>query len=218
LRALIIDDHPVFAEGLRILLESSERGAIEVVGMETQAAKAVDAVRRHDPDLAIVDIAMPPPGGLAVIGAIVRHYPQVRVLALSGVDQLSDAEAALRAGAMGFLPKTARLDDMLRPMEAVVAGWTVLPKSLLDHLLDRATTRQISPMVASMPIEQRCLWKLIAQGKETAEIASELYVSERTAKRQVSVLLRTVGASNRTEAAALAGRLGLLEDDETSTA
>lgn len=214
IRVVIIDDHAIFAEGLRVLLESSGDRSIEVVAIELQAVRAVATVSRHDPDLAIVDVRMPPPGGVAAIAAIKRHHPHVRVVALSGVDELCQAEAALAAGADGFISKAARLDEMLKPMEAVVSGWTVVPKPLLDHLLQRAARRPTSTLVTSMAPERQRLWKLIAEGRETTEIAAALFVSERTAKRQVSSLLKAIGATNRLEAAARAGQVGLLDAED----
>lgn len=212
LRVAIVDDHAVFAEGLRVLLESAG-GSIDVVVVETRPGYAVEAVRQHVPDVAIVDVAMPSPGGTGVISAIKARQPEVRILALSGVDEFTDAEAALRAGADGFLPKTARLDELLRPLEAVAAGWSVMPKALLVHLLERSRRRPSAALLDNMGQDERRLWKLIALGRDTEQIAGELFVSERTAKRQVASLLRRIGVETRTEAAARAGQMGLLEED-----
>lgn len=212
LRVAIVDDHAVFAEGLRVLLDSAAHH-IEVVVVETRPGYAVEAVARHDPDLAIVDLAMPPPGGLQVISGIRARKPSVRILALSGADEPRDAEAALQVGAHGFLSKTVRLEDLVHPLQAMAAGMVVMPDTLLTHLLERSRRRPSMALLDSLSPDERRLWKLIARGRDTEEIAKEIYMSERTVKRQVASLLRRIGAENRTEAAARAGQIGLLEEE-----
>jgi two-component system, NarL family, nitrate/nitrite response regulator NarL len=211
LSVIIIDDHTLFAGGLQLLLESATGGRITVVGKASRASEAEELVRRHRPDLAIVDLAMPPPGGAEAIRAIKRRYPQVRVLALSGVDSAEMALAALVAGADGFVPKSAEPEVVLVPMQAVMEGWGIVSRQLLDYLVTRAA-RSGSAALERLSEEERTLWRMVATGLETMAIAEQLYVSERTAKRLVASLLRKIGASNRLEAAALAGRAGLLED------
>jgi two-component system, NarL family, nitrate/nitrite response regulator NarL len=153
---------------------------------------------------------MPPPGGNAAIRAVKRAHPTVRVLALSGVTDAQERLAALRAGADGFVPKTSQPDDLLHPLLALVQGYGVVPASMLRALVD-AAERPASDLVDSLDDDQRRLWLAIARGASTDAIADEWIVSERTAKRMVATLLRKVGARNRIEAAALAGRSGLLD-------
>lgn len=211
-KVVIIDDHTLFAGGLRLLLESATEGRIKIVGTAARATDAEEIVRRTRPDLAIVDIAMPPPGGLEAIRVIKRRHPEIQVLALSGVDSAEIALAALAAGANGFVPKSSEPDVVLFPMEAIISGWGIVPRPLLDYLVRRAT-RTGSAALSRLNEEERSLWKLVASGAETPAIAAHLYVSERTAKRLVASLLKKIGASNRVEAATLAGRSGLFDGD-----
>lgn len=207
---VIVDDHVLFAQGLQLVLEEATAGAFQVVAVGDDASSAEVLVCRHRPDLAIVDLAMPPPGGLAAVKAIKGRFPTVRVLVLSGVDTVEPAAEALAAGADGFLPKTADPDTVITPLMTILAGWSVLPRPVLDHLLclarpgDRALLSELEPA----EIE---LWRLVATGLETGEIAGRLFVSERTTKRMVAGLLRRLGVANRIEAAGLAGRLGILD-------
>lgn len=212
MRLAIIDDHAVFAEGLRILLNSAAY-PIEVVVVETRPGYAVDAVARHDPDLAIVDLAMPPPGGFQVIAGIRARKASVRILALSGADEPAEAEAALQAGAHGFLSKTVRLEDLVHPLQAIATGMVVMPDPLLSYLLERSRRRPSVTLLESLSPDERRLWKLIARGRDTEEIAKEIFMSERTVKRQVASLLKRIGVDNRIEAAARAGQIGLLEEE-----
>jgi DNA-binding NarL/FixJ family response regulator len=175
---------------------------------------AVALVHRCRPEVAIVDLAMPPPGGHDAIRAIKRAVPETRVLALSGVTDPAAALQALHDGADGFVPKTSQPEELIAPIMTVATGLSVLPPELLAGLLTRAD-RPGGALLTELDDDERLLWHCVARGESTDEIARRLLVSERTAKRLVASLLRRIGADNRTQAAALAGRSGLL--DEIST-
>lgn len=207
---VLIDDHPLFTRGLTLLLAAAGEG-VRMVGSTADAAMAVDLVRRHHPDVAVLDLAMPPPGGHAAIRAVKRAHPAVRVLALSGLTDEHQRVEALRAGADGFLPKTSEPEDLLHPLMALVQGYSVVPAELLRGLV-HASDRPAGGLVDELDGEQRRLWLAVARGDSTDAIADEWIVSQRTAKRMVAALLRRIGARNRIEAAALAGRTGLLDD------
>ena len=152
---------------------------------------------------------MPPPGGTRAIAAIRRADPTVRVVALSGQAEEDAVLEALRAGAAGFLPKTADPEALVRPLLAVLDGWSVIPEDLLRRLLEASAPSGEQDLAQRLTADERRLWRLIADGVSTVEIATTLHVSERTTKRLVAHLLRRLGVSTRVEAAALAGRVGL---------
>jgi DNA-binding NarL/FixJ family response regulator len=207
---VLIDDHPLFSRGLELLLSAAD-DRVRMVGATADAAMAVDLVRRQRPDVALLDLAMPPPGGHAAIRAVKRAHPAVRVLALSGLTDEQPRLEALRAGADGFLPKTSEPEDLLHPLLAMVQGYSVLPTELLRGLV-RSADRPSGGVVDELDEDQRRLWLAVARGDSTEEIAARWIVSQRTAKRMIASLLRRIGAGNRIEAAALAGRSGLLDD------
>jgi DNA-binding NarL/FixJ family response regulator len=207
---VLIDDHPLFSRGLELLLSAAD-DRVRMVGATADAAMAVDLVRRQRPDVALLDLAMPPPGGHAAIRAVKRAHPAVRVLALSGLTDEQPRLEALRAGADGFLPKTSEPEDLLHPLLAMVQGYSVLPTELLRGLV-RSADRPSGGVVDELDEDQRRLWLAVARGDSTEEIAAQWIVSQRTAKRMIAALLRRIGAGNRIEAAALAGRSGLLDD------
>ena len=207
---VLIDDHPLFTRGLELLLGTAAAGRVRLVGSTADAAMALDLVRRHRPDVAILDLAMPPPGGHAAIRAVKRSHPSVRILALSGLTDEADRLQALRDGADGFLPKTSDPEDLLHPLLALVDGYSVLPAELLRALL-HASDRPGGDLVDDLDEDDRRLWAAIARGDSTEDIAERWIVSQRTAKRMVAALLRKIGARNRIHAAALAGRSGLLD-------
>ncbi|MGY1711898.1 response regulator [Geodermatophilus sp. SYSU D00758] len=206
---LLVDDHPLFTRGLALLLPEVSDGRVRVVGTTDDASAAAALVRRQHADVAVVDLHMPPPGGTRAIAAIRRADPLARVVALSGLAEPAAALDALRAGASGFLPKTADPEALVRPLLAVLDGWSVLPEALLRQLLDDATPAGDQAVADRLSAEERRLWRLVADGVSTVEIATTLHVSERTTKRMVAALLRTLGVSTRVEAAALAGRVHL---------
>ncbi len=214
---VIIDDHALFAQGLELLLSMRGLGAFTVAATTTNGDEAVALVGRHQADIATVDLALPPRGGPAVIADIRKSYPRTKILALSGTEDLGLAERALRAGADGFVAKSSEPDGLVAPLLAVANGSQVLTPRLLAALL--ASSRQPQDGLRDrLSSQEMTLWSLVAHGQETADIAQRLLVSERTAKRLVSSLLNKVGAANRIEAAALAGRYGMLDDASTEGA
>jgi DNA-binding NarL/FixJ family response regulator len=206
-RLAVIDHHPLFVSGLALLLPELTGGRISVVGSTSDAAAATSLVRRCVPDLALVDLHLPPPGGIRAVAAIRRATPRLRIIAMSGPDEPVRALDALRAGAEGCLFKNSEAAELIPPLLAAVNGWTVLPTELLGALLGQ-TPRQ-SSVIGGLDGEERRLLRLIAGGRQTVDIAEELHVSERTVKRLTAALLRKLRVSSRTQAAALAGSAGL---------
>ncbi|HVW33188.1 MAG TPA: response regulator transcription factor [Acidimicrobiia bacterium] len=212
LTVVLVDDHQLFSRGLELLLNTDPDSRVRVLARTEDAGKALEIVRHHRPRVAIIDLVMPPPGGLAAVEAVKRHYPEVRVLALSGNDEVTSAVDALRAGADGFLLKSSEPDELVPPLVALAAGISVVPAPVMSALLDvRASSGE--SRLAGLGEEDIALLRLVAAGLESVEIAEQLHVSERTAKRLVAALLRRIEVANRVQAAAFAGRAGLLTSD-----
>lgn len=211
LTVVIVDDHELFAEGLQLLLSGEWGEQFTVGGRTTFVEEASDLVASCDADLAIVDLSMPPLGGVAAIRHIKARHPRTRILALSGTEDPQLAEEALRAGADGFLSKTLRPDALVGPLHTIASGLRVLDPALLDTLLSQTRRPRVKALESLTPAELT-LWRLLASGMETADIAARMVVSERTAKRLVASLLQKLGAGNRIAAAALAGKCGILDD------
>ncbi|MFI6074357.1 response regulator [Actinoplanes sp. NPDC051343] len=207
MRIVVIDDHPLFVRGLELLLPDVSDSRATVVASTSDAASAAGLVRRTVPDLVLIDLHMPPPGGLRAITAVRQAEPRSRVLAMSGDADPAAAVEALRAGAEGFLPKSSEPGDLVHPLLAALEGWAVLPGSVLAALTAEAGGGRIEVRLND---DERDLLRMIAAGLSTLEIAARLHLSERTVKRQTATLLRRLRVSSRTEAAALAGSAGLL--------
>ena len=212
LTVVLVDDHQLFSRGLELLLNTDPESRVRVLARTEDASRALELVRHHRPKVAIIDLVMPPPGGLSAVEAIKRHYPGVRVLALSGNDDVTSAIDALRAGADGFLLKSSEPDELVPPLIALASGVSVVPAPVMHALLD-AKASSGETRVAGLEVEEIALLRLVAAGLESVEIAEQLHVSERTAKRMVAALLRRIEVANRVQAAAFAGRAGLLELD-----
>lgn len=208
---VIVDDHELFAQGLALLLTREWGELFAVGGHTTYVEEAADLVVGCDADVAIIDLTMPPLGGVAAIRHIKARLPKTRILALSGTDDPGLAEEALRAGADGFLPKTARPEALAGPLWTIAEGLRVMDGTLLDALLSN-TRKPPRALLDRLSDQDVRLWTLLATGMETGDIAQRMLVSERTAKRMVAVLLAKLGVTNRVAAAAMAGRFGVLDD------
>lgn len=194
-RVLVVDRQPLFRLGLEESLPAVSSAGVRVVASTDLAASAPVLVRRHQPDVALVDLELPAPGALNALTAMRRVQPRLPVLALTNrADDHRAVLDALAAGACGVLLKT-RAPLGLVPSLLAAAGAAATP----------------DPSGPRLSGQDRHLWTLIAGGASTSQIARALHVSERTVKRLTASLLRTLGVGSRTEAAALAGRSGLLD-------
>lgn len=208
---VIVDDHELFAQGLALLLNRQWGELFTVGGQTTYVEEAAELVARCAADVAIMDLSMPPLGGVAAIRHVKARRPQTRILALSGTGNLELAEEALRAGADGFLPKTARPEALAGPLWTIAEGLRVIDGGLLDALLAKSHKPRPA-LLDNLSTQELQLWTLLAMGVETSDIARRMVVSERTAKRMVAALLHKLGVTNRIAAAAMAGRLRLLDN------
>jgi two-component system nitrate/nitrite response regulator NarL len=197
-RVLIVDRQPLFRRGLEEALPAASDGGVRVVAGTDRADSAAMLVRRHQPDVVIVDLELDTPGPLAALAAMRRVQPRLPVLALARhVPALQGVVDLLRAGASGVLMRTRSPAGLVPSLLAATGAAT------------RPAPQRTGPQLTG---KERHVWTLIAGGASTAQIARALHVSERTVKRLTAGLLHTLGVANRTEAAALAGRAGLLDE------
>lgn len=206
---VIVDRHSLFARGLQAALEEASIGRLSVVAHTDGARAALDLVRRHRPRLVVVDLDLAEPGGLEAIDLVRRRFPGVRVAAMAADAAPGPALSALAAGADGVLLRDATPEAVAAQLLAIVAGASVAPPQALASLLRRRPEDAAIAQLRRADIE---LWRLVSEGHETTVIARRLCVSERTAKRMVARLLQRLGAANRVQAAALAGRYGVLDE------
>ena len=196
IRVVLADDHELVLEGLRALL-SAERD-IEVVATTTSGEQLVELVRRHRPDVAVLDLEMGTMSGLACLQKIRAEKLPVRVLVLTAYNDGASSRAALEGGADGFALKTEPPQQTVSSVRQVVRGQLVFPAAAKRWLLGREAT----PEAEKLTEREQAVLAHVAEGVTNAEIARQLRVSENTVKFHLQNLYLKLGVSNRTEAAA----------------
>lgn len=209
MRLALVDDGGPFGRDVEQQLGQASAGSITVVGRTDDHRTAVDLVRRRRPHVVVVDLALGP-AGVTALRDLHRSTPVTRIVAVADEADVNLVSSTFRAGAHGLLLKATTPSDLVAPLLAAASGHCVLPAGVLPSLVGTTVARRPELLEALTP-EDRQLWRMVADGVETMQIAETLFVSERTAKRMVALLLRRLGVSNRIQAAALAGQAGLLD-------
>jgi two-component system nitrate/nitrite response regulator NarL len=207
-RVVIADDHPFFRDGVRRGL--SRDGRIEVVAEAGDGREALEAIRRDQPDVALVDYQMPGLDGLAVVRAVVRDHLPTRVLLLSAHTDSGRVFDALQEGAAGYLPKDAGRSEIIEAVLSVAGGGTVVPTALAGDLAGEIRLRaQSSGPVLSE--RERQVLQAFARGRSIPEVAEELVIGVSTVKTHTQRLYQKLGVSDRAAAVAEGMRRGLVE-------
>ena len=212
IRVLIVDDHPVFRDGLRQCLEArKELRVIAAVGGGDELWKAIRAQGR--PHIVLMDVEMPGQSGVELTQALREKYPDVRVLMLTAFSDTERVVAALKAGAVGYLLKNAAPDEIRGAVEQAAAGEPMLSGEIAGRVLreferERTEERYREQLADLTPREEEIL-KLLATGESNREIGKRLFISEQTVKNHVASIFRKLQVNDRTKAALLAVKLGL---------
>lgn len=206
IRVLIADDHTVLRHGLRMILSEAED--IVVGGEAATGAAAVDQAQLLVPDVVLMDVNLPVADGIEATRRIRAGCPGVQVLMLTVSDRHQDLIGAIKAGARGYLLKSAESEDVLEAIRRVADGDAILPPSLPVHVLDELASP--TPVPAGLTEREMDVLGLVAEGLGNKEIAAALHVSENTVKTHVRHILEKLGLRSRAEAAAYAVRQGLL--------
>jgi DNA-binding NarL/FixJ family response regulator len=214
-RILIADDEALIRGGLRMILEAQPD--LAVVGEAADGRIALDRARELRPDLVLMDIRMPNLDGLqATRRLLAGAEPHPRVVMLTTFDLDEYVYEAIRAGASGFLLKTAPPRELVHAVHAVMQGDALLAPTITRRLLDRFVQRPppaagTPPQLAELTARELEVLRLIAHGRSNAEIAAELFLSEATIKTHVNHLLTKLRLRDRVQAVALAYRTGLMD-------
>jgi DNA-binding NarL/FixJ family response regulator len=202
IKVLLVDDHPVVREGLRGMLSGEDD--LQVVAEAGGAAEAVAAVRKHHPDVVLMDLRMPGADGVEATARVLAQRPRTRVVVLTTYETDSDILRAVEAGAAGYLLKDATRQDLAQAIRAAARGETVLAPSVAAKLVSRMR----APVDLS-PREIEVL-RLVARGRTNAEIGRELFISEATVKTHLLRTFGKLGVSDRTAAVTSALERGIL--------
>jgi DNA-binding NarL/FixJ family response regulator len=215
MRVLIADDHPLFRDGLRSLLEA--RG-IDVVGEATNGREAVDKARRLRPDVVLMDLNMPEMNGLAATRLISAELEDVKVVVLTASEDDADLFEAIKSGAQGYIFKNLASDEFFRLLEGVAHGDPALTPNLARKLLGEFARPQADSAahadddaLESLTEREREVLDLLVQGiTGNRELADRLVVSENTVKYHLRNILTKLHVQNRAQVVAYAARHGML--------
>ncbi|MFJ9721674.1 response regulator [Streptomyces sp. NPDC101209] len=212
IRILLADDHALVRRGVRLILDREPD--LEVVAEAGDGAEAVDLIRTHDVDLAVMDIAMPRMTGLQATRELLRLKPALRVLMLTMHDNEQYFFQALKAGASGYVLKSVADRDLVAACRAAMRDEPFLypgaVTALIRNYLDRIRNGEEPPEQILTPREEEVL-KLVAEGHSSREIAEMLFISIKTVHRHRENLLHKLGLRDRLELTRYAIRAGLIE-------
>jgi DNA-binding NarL/FixJ family response regulator len=207
---LVVDDHPIVREGLVAILESQED--FNVVAEGNNGAEAMALYERHSPDVVMMDLQMPQTDGVQGIQGIRTHDPDAKIVVLTAYDTDERILQAVQAGARGYLLKGAPRDDIFRAIRVVHMGGSLLEPAVAGKLLshvggimrgenkeDELTTRELDVL------------KLMAKGLRNKEIATELFITERTVKFHANSIYQKLDVNGRTEAVSRAIQRGIVK-------
>jgi DNA-binding NarL/FixJ family response regulator len=210
IRVLIADDHELFRDGLRTLIESTPDVAL--VAEAASGNEAVLLAARHRPDVALLDIQMPEVNGIEAARQIVAANPEAKVLMLTMFDDDHSVFAAMRAGALGYVLKGVKREEMLRAIQAVAGGEAIFSPGIAERMMNFFGQIRPSPPAALFPEltdREREVLALLARQYKNADIARELVITPKTVRNHVSTILGKLQAADRAEAAQQARNAGL---------
>lgn len=209
-RILLVDDHEVVRLGLKALIE--RHAHMEVVGEAASATEAVTKALAFKPDVVVMDIRLAGASGIDACREITAAQPGIKVIMLTSYAEDEMLFAAIRAGAAGYVLKQAGGQDVIRALNAVAEGHSLLDPALTERVfveVRRAARAQEVSAFAPLTEQERRVLALVADGGTNRQIAQELNLGEGTVRNYVSSILGKLSVSNRAEAAAYATRYHL---------
>jgi len=215
LKLLVVDDHPLFREGISAALQASGQD-FDII----QAADARQGIElaegSGDFDAVLLDVALPGMNGFVAIREFRLRCPLLPVVIISALDNASNARRALSAGAAGFIPKSTPTPQVIQALRQVLSGGVYLPATMSDSLAAADVEAGIYPQVraqapeaGSLTVRQIEVLGNLCQGKGNKEIAADFGLSEKTVKTHLSAIFKALRVVNRTQAVLAARRLGL---------
>jgi len=202
IRILCVEDHPVFRQGLRAMIESEPD--MVMVGHASNAVEAIAQFRRHRPDVTLMDLRLPGANGTDVLISIRGEFPQARIIMLTTSDGDADIQRAMRAGASAYILKSMPMEELLGIIRSVHGGRRHIPPEVAARLAehmgdDDLTARELEVL------------RLIRDGYRNKQIADQLFISENTVNFHIKNLMEKLRANDRTHAVTIALRRGLLQ-------
>jgi DNA-binding NarL/FixJ family response regulator len=206
-RLLVVDDHEVVRQGLVALLDRRE--GFQVVAEAGTVAEALEAARRHQPDIVVMDIRLPDGSGVEACREIRAELPATKVVMLTSYPDEEAVLSAIVAGASGYLLKQIRARDLVAALETVGRGGSLLDPAVTERVLERVRRMAAGgeeDAYADLTAQERRILMLVAEGKTNKEIAAEVFLSDKTVKNYVSSILSKLDLQRRAQAAAFVAR------------
>ncbi len=217
IKVLICDDQVMVREGLKTILNNADAG-IEVVGLAFDGAHAIDLIPQKSPDVVLMDLKMPGMNGVQAIRHIQKNFTHVHVLVLTTYDADEWVFDAIRAGADGYLLKDTDRDTLIKAIKETAEGRTPVDPSVAGKLFEQVAQHapeRNSILADKLTPRELELLSLLARGYSNAQIAAHLFLSEGTVRNYLSTIFTKLGVSDRTQAAVLALKHGLVKPDKT---
>lgn len=206
-KVLIVDDHEIVRQGLVALL--ARREAFQVVAEAGTVAEALTQTRRFLPDIVIMDLRLPDGSGVEACREIRAEFPDTRVVMFTSHPDENAVLSAIMAGASGYLLKQANSRDLMNALEAVNRGDSLLDPIVTEKVLERVrrlAAGEFGGELATLTAQERKILLLVAEGKTNKEIASEIFLSDKTVKNYVSSILAKLNLERRAQAAAFVAK------------
>ena len=201
-RILVVDDHPMLREGVIAVIELEAE--LEIAGQASNGAEAVEAFRKLKPDITLMDLQMPGIGGIEAIQSIRADFPEARIIVLTTYAGDVQALRALKAGAAGYLLKSALRKDLIDTIRKVHSGRKHIPPEIAEQIAFHSANESLSERETS-------ILRLVSGGKANKEIARQLSISEETVKAHLKNTFVKLGVTDRTEAVITAAKRGIIE-------
>ena len=202
IRILCVDDHPLLREGISAMIKSQRD--MELVAEASTGKEGLERFRQHRPDITLMDLRLPDMNGIEAMAAIRAEFPDARVIILTTFEGDVEIQRALEAGARAYLLKSMPPKELLDGIRQVHAGKKRIPPEIVAHLAEHLSDETLT----SREVE---VLRQVAGGNRHRDIAERLFISEETVKVHVKHVMEKLGASDRTEAVAIAIRRGIIQ-------
>ncbi|MBV8860187.1 MAG: response regulator transcription factor [Acidobacteria bacterium] len=202
IRVLSVDDHPLMREGIAAIVNS--RPDMNIVAQAATGAEAVGTYRLHRPDVVLMDLRLPDMSGIDALVRIRAEFADARVIILTTFEGDVEIQRALKAGARGYLLKSSPPDELVQAIRHVHAGKKGIPSHVAAHLAEHMSDEDLTEREVEV-------LRHVAEGNRNRDIAEKLFISEETVKVHLKHIMDKLGASDRTQAVAIAVRRGIIQ-------